>query len=174
MTLSIIWKAIWGFLLKIPWQVYAVIALLLACWLYGHWRFEQGKFIVQSAWDEEKSATAAMIKQLQEKANQVNTQVETRVVTQTRVIHEKGDTIIREIPKYIPVDTPNLPGGFRLLHDAAATNSIPESSRLATTAPVSVADATETITNNYTTCHQWRTQLEGWQDWYKQQSNLQN
>jgi hypothetical protein len=58
-----------------------------------------------------------------------------------------------------------LPGGFRLLHDAAATNTLPDSAKLPDASPVSVADATTTVAGNYKTCNEVREQLVSLQDW---------
>lgn len=171
-SLAIVWKVISEFVKSIPWQAYAIVAVVLALLLLRHISYRQGQQDVQAKWDAQKAATAEQIRVLQQKAARVNERVVTQVVTRTQVIHEKGDTIIREIPRYIPVGTPDLPSGFRLLHDAAATNTLPGSSSGTTAAPVPVADATSTITKNYTACHIDQEKLAGWQLWYNEQLRL--
>lgn len=41
----------WKFLKGLPWQLYAFLALVAACWWYGHVRYEAGQASVQAAWD---------------------------------------------------------------------------------------------------------------------------
>lgn len=156
---------------RIPWQVYALSGVLLSFWLYGKWQYEQGQEDVQKDWNASIERGKKLVQDLETKAKQINTVVETKYVDRVKVVHEKAKIITKEIPVYIPVNTPDLPGGFRLLHDAAASSTIPDRSLISTAAPVSVTTATETIVTNYALCHQWRLQVLGWQEWYQEQSH---
>lgn len=155
---------------KIPWQLWLLAGVILLFWLWGNFQYSQGAKKVQGDWNAAVERGKVIVKDLKEKASQINTVVETKVVTETKVIREKGDTIVKEIPIYIPADTVDLPGGFRLLHDAAARSELPDRTRLLEAAPVRVEDATTIITENYTQCLIWRTQVLGWQEWYQEQS----
>lgn len=158
------------FLKKIPYQLWLLIGALLSFWLYGRWQFEQGQQDVQERWNISIEEGKKLLKELEGKIGKVNTVIETKYVDRIKVVHEKAKTIIKEIPVYIPVDSPDLPSGFRVLHDAAAASEVPDRSRITTAATVPVATATETIVTNYETCHQWREQVLGWQEWYREQS----
>lgn len=162
-------KALVGLLKKIPYQLYLLVGVLLSFWLYGVWQYQQGQKSVQDQWDESRKLGQAIVKDLELRANAVVSIIEHQVTTETRVIHEKADVIIREIPRYIPVDTPDLPGGFRLLHDAAASSKVPSEADLPGQ-PVGVAEVTRTVTLNYSTCLQWKAELDGWDLWHQEQS----
>lgn len=157
-----------GLLKKIPYQLWLLVGVLLSFWLYGVYQYERGQKHVQDQWDESRKLGQAIVEDLKLRANAVVTIIEERVVTETKVIHEKADTIIKEIPVYIPVDTPDLPGGFRLLHDAAATSRLPNETTTSGS-PVPVADAARTITLNYESFHLCRSSLRAWEDWYQEQ-----
>lgn len=163
-------SVLFGLLKKIPYQLWLLVGVLLTFWLYGVWQYQQGQKDVQDKWDESRKLGQAIVEDLKLRANAVITVVEHRVTTETKVIRERGDVIIKEVPIYIPADTPDLPGGFRLLHDAAATSTLPERSRLPSAEAVRVEDVTVTLTQNYGQCNEWRTQLLGWQEWYRELS----
>ncbi len=173
MTIVImILKFLWTMAKKIPWQVYACAGVGICFWLWGTWQYQQGQKETQDRWDVAVKQGKARIEELKRGQLTVTMQVDTIYKERVKVIHEKADTIIKYIPQYIPVDTPDLPGGFRLLHDAAATSTIPASPGSIEAAPVSVADATETITLNYAQCLVWREEAVTWRQWYTDQYQL--
>lgn len=153
---------------KIPLQVWLLIGGVLLFFGYGQWQYHNGKHHVQVKWDASIERGKTIVADLEAKANRVNTKIVTKYVDRVRVIHEKGDTIVKKIPIYIPTTTPDLPGGFRLLHDAAATAQVPSEASLPGQ-PVSVRAATETITTNYQRCLVWRAELDAWDQWYAEQ-----
>ena len=102
----------------------------------------------------------------------VNTVIETKYVDRWKVIHEKGDTITKLIPQFIPDGSCDLPGGFRVLHDAAITGTIPTAAEGTVAEPVPVATAAGTITSNYTQCKEAISDLEGLREWAEQQHQL--
>jgi len=89
-------------------------------------------------------------------------------------------TLIREVPVYVTPETDasygNLPVGFVRLHDAAATGTPPVPLRAGQSdgSPSDVAPSAAIggVVDNYGTCHVWREQVIGWQDWYRTQSAL--
>ncbi len=156
----------------IPWQVFVLIGIVFIFFLWGHIQFQRGEHRIQKLWDISKIESETIIRQLQREAQEVTKQIEIRYVDRITTIREKADVIIREIPIYIPADACELPGGFRLLHDAAATNTIPEAARIPYAASVGVREATQTITGNYKTCHEIRATLMALQDWVREQHRL--
>lgn len=151
---------------KIPWQLWLLGAFLVYTWgVYSY-----GQSIIQSKWDASIERGKAIVADLKEKQIVIKREVEIRYVDRVRTIHEVGKTIIKEIPIYIPADTPDLPAGFRVLHDAAATGTVPGSFPETYGSPIRVEDATETIAKNYGQCLEWRTGLIAWQEWYSEQS----
>ena len=155
--------------IKVPWQIWAVIGVVITFFLWGWLQFERGEAATQKLWDAAKASAQAAASQLETGSENVTTQVEIRYVDRIVTVKEKGDVIVREVPVYVPADSCPLPGGFRLLHDAAATNTIPEATRIPYAAPVPAQDATRTIAENYRTCHEVRVNLEALQEWVVQQ-----
>lgn len=162
--------AILALIKKIPWQLWLLSGVIFSFWWYGQWQFGRGQKLIQKEWEASIERGRKIVADLTEKSNKINTVVETKYVDQVKVIREKGKTVVKEIPVYIPASTPDLPGGFRLLHDAAATSTLPYRSRISDAKSVRVEDATTIIVENYTECHQWREQVLGWQGWYQEQS----
>lgn len=163
-------KVLFGLLKKIPWQLWLLSGVLFTFWLYGVWQFERGQKDVQVKWDESRKLGQAIVEDLKLRANAIVTVIEHRVETETKYIKGNADVIIKEVPVYIPVGTPDLPVGFRVLHDAAATARTPETFTFPDDATIRVADAAVTITHNYSQCLQWRSQLLGWQEFYEELS----
>lgn len=88
----------------------------------------------------------------------------------TITIQAKARVEYRE--KLVPSDSGMLLGGFRLFHDASATDTLPDTSSGIDAAPVSVADVAATLDTNYTLCHKAYATVEAWQDWATRQCAL--
>lgn len=164
--------AILALFARLPAWVWIAAALLAGGLFYGHLRYNAGQADIQEKWDAESARVAAEIKSLHEKQAKVTTITETKFIERERVIHEKGETIIKRVPVYLPADTPDLPGAFRVLHDAASQGFIPDAASFAHAAPVAAVAATETVAGNYTTCLANAEQLTLLQDWIRQQQEL--
>jgi len=99
----------------------------------------------------------------------VSDQTVTKYVDRVQIVQGKSRTIIKEIPIYVQ-DTVNLSGGFRMLHDSAIYNELPDSTRDSDEATVTATDALETVIRNYGICHENSTTLTSLQEWVKEQS----
>lgn len=102
-----------------------------------------------------------------------NVRVVTRYVDRVQIVHERGATIIKEIPVYV---TPaadarcTVPAGFVRVHDAAAQNlpiAGPAGDPDAPAAGVTLSGVADTITGNYTACHATTEQVIGLQDYVR-------
>ena len=153
---------------KIPWQVYACAGFFVLLFVV----FKYGQHTRQVEWDAAVERGKVIVKQLETDAKKINTVIDTQWKDRTEYIYVKGDTITKEIPIYIPASTPDLPSGFRVLHDAAVDSEVPTASSSIGAAPVGVAEATETIIGNYTTCHLIKEEVVAWRQWYQEQSQL--
>lgn len=140
---------------KIPREIWYLLGIGLLIWYVYHLGAES----VQTKWDAANKDQASTASRLKQQTTIVLRAVETVHSVKTQVIKEKGATIVKEIPIYIPVDSPDLPTGFVKLHDAAVTNSSPEDARFADARPIGLATATRTILGNYTICEVNRQQL---------------
>lgn len=84
----------------------------------------------------------------------------TRYIDRVQTIQVKGDTIIKEIPHYVPVEADaacTVPAGFVRLHDAAATGAVlldphPGDADAAPSG-IPLSAVVRTVAGNYTTGH---------------------
>lgn len=163
------WRSLLGLIKKTPWQVWALLGGALSFWLYGNYREAQGRAEVQAEWDQAIERGKVLVAELERKANEVNEVIVEKVVTKTEVIRGNTEYIIKEVPVYIPAGTPDLPAGFRVLHDAAALSQLPGETSTSGE-PVGVEDASRTIATNYETCHLWKAEVDAWNEWWEEQS----
>ena len=135
----------------------AVVAVCALSWSLGADR-------IQAKWDAEKAALAEAALQQERKDQAVASAVGAKVAaaaTKERVVYK---TLIKEIPKYVESDC-DLSGGFRVLHDAAATATLPDpSSTGADAAPVRAQDVAATVAENYESCRDNGRRLEALQE----------
>lgn len=101
----------------------AVLTLLAAAgggaWLTGRYRAAQ-----QRATDAEAEVASLRMQLDNTEASVVTV---THYVDRVQTIQVKGDTIIKEIPRYVPAQADaacTVPVGFVRLHDAAATGAL--------------------------------------------------
>lgn len=160
----------------IPWP-YRLLALgLLAAALVG-FGWVKGAEHVQAKWDsavQQQTLQAATVRQKQAEAT---VKVVTEYVDRVRVVREKGDTIIKEVPVYVPVQADvacTINRGFVRLHDAAAAGELPETAGDADAAPTGIAlsAVAGTVAANYQTCHENAEQLRALQTWAREMSGI--
>lgn len=108
--------------------------------------------------DAKRAAVAAPIE-----ARQEARQIEIRTVYKT---------IIKKVPVYVKADDCPMPGGFRVLHDAAANGTVPEPASVADAAPAPAADVAATVADNYGTYFETAERLLGLQAWVAAQQAL--
>ena len=164
--------AIGGFLGRVPGWLWLVLGLFCCGLLYGHWRFNAGQADVQGKWNASIARGKAEVERLKAEAGKVTVKVETKYLDRIQTIKVKGDTIVQKVPVYVPADLPDLPGGWRLLHDAAAEGAVPDPANEPDAAPVSPQTAASTVASNYTQCLATAEQLRGLQEWVTEQKRL--
>ena len=96
----------------------------------------------------------------------------TEYVDRVQIVREKGATIVKEVPIYVPNTDPDLSGGWRILHDSAAQGVLPDPARIADAESVPAPDAAATVASNYTICHETEAQLEALQSWVREQAAI--
>ena len=103
----------------------------------------------------------------------VSDQTVTKYVDRVQIVQGKSREIIKEVKVYVKDDSNTyLSGGFRLLHDSAVNNELPDPARIVDEAPVSVADVAETVAANYGICHENSQTLQALQSWVREQSSI--
>lgn len=164
--------AIGLFLKGIPLWVWAVIALVAAGWLYGQHQYNAGRAATQADWDASVERGRQEVARLTAAAGRVTVKVETKTVEKIVTIREKARAIetVREV--FVPVDSGTLPGGFRLLYDAALTGAIPDPASIPDAAPVPIADVADTHARNAELCRIAYATVDGWQSWAAEQARL--
>lgn len=150
----------------------ACAAVVIGVYAYGHTRYNAGQADVQAKWDKAKERGKAEVARLKEEAGKVTFRVETKYIDRVKTIREKGETIVQKVPVYISRDLPELPGAWRVLHDAASQGALPGSAEFTDAAPVAPQDAASTVTANYATCLANAEQLRGLQEWVSEQKRL--
>ena len=97
--------------------------------------------------------------------------VKRQIVVQER-IRTVTEVITREVPTYVKATDCAMPGGFRLLHDAAANGEVPNPAGIPDAAPVPAQDVASAVASNYGTCHETAERLRGLQEWVRAQEEL--
>lgn len=113
-------KGAWAFLRAIPWQAWAVAAVLLIGWRYGEHRYDSGVADERASWvaaqaKADAEAKAAAAKQAQDAAaiNNSTTDraheatVETRTETAAAVERVRYETRTIEVPANCPTGLPD-------------------------------------------------------------------
>jgi hypothetical protein len=136
--------------------------LLAVGWLHGARH-------VQDSWDAVSQQQNERVATVRTRQADATAQVVTQYVDRLRTVRVAGETLVKEVPVYVPLDTPALPGGWRVLHDAAARAKLPDPAASADAAPVPAQDAAATVAGNYLTCHEQSEQLTALQDWVTRQ-----
>ena len=157
----------------IPWP-YRLLAFLWRS--ASHWSVSgwiRGASHVQAQWDAAIQQQALHVAAVRERQAQATVKVVTQYVDRVRVVREKGDTIIKEVPVYVPVRrccVCTINRGFVRLHDAAAAGELPEPARDADAAAAGIAlsAVAGTVAANYQTCHENAEQLRALQTWIRE------
>lgn len=153
----------------IPWPYRLLVLAALGVALVG-FGWIKGVRHVQAQWDAAIQQQTLQVAAVRERQAQATVKVVTQFVDRVRVVREMGDTIIKEVTVYVPVQADaacTINRGFVRLHDAAAAGELPESARDAdaTTAGIALSAVAGTVATNYQTCHENAEQLRALQAW---------
>ena len=153
-----------------PYRWLAIAALAVALTGLG---WVKGAGHVQSQWDAAVHQQTLQIAAVRQRQAEATVQVVTRYVDRVRVVREKGDTIIKEVPIYVPVQADaacTINRGFVRLYDAATEGRLPEPARDADAASAGIAlsAVAGTVAANYQTCHENAEQLRALQTWVRE------
>lgn len=157
---------------RIPIQIVSILLLVLGIYM-------QGAISNQEKWEAKVAEAKLEAAKKEAQSAEVTTKVITKYVDKVKIVKEKGDVIVQEIPKYITKESDakcDVPNSFIVLHDSAAKNEIPDSARAsdARTSNVKISGVATTVAENYGTCHEVREQLKSLQEWVREQERLYN
>ena len=158
----------WGMLMR----TIGTLLLIGSVYLYGGYGTEM-------KWRAEAAKLKADMDRKVALSEKNSKQVVTKYIEKVKVVKEKGNVIIKEVPKYITKDADAncvVPKSFVLLHDSAAKNEVPDTSKGTdgTTSGVNLSAVGETITINYNNYHQLSERLKALQDWVSSQERIYN
>ena len=153
-----------------PYRWLAVAALAVALIGFG---WVKGAGHVQTQWDaavQQQTQQAAAVREWQAQAT---VKVVTQYVDRVRIVRETGETIIKEVPVYVPVQADAacaINRGFVRLHDSAAAGELPEPARDADApaAGIALSAVAGTVAGNYQSCHENAEQLRALQAWVRE------
>ncbi len=148
-----------------------VVAALAVAATAGAWATHSYKRAQQRADDAE--LTVASLREQLDNATSATVTV-TRYVDRVETIRIKGDTIVKEIPRYVTPQADascTVPVGFVRLHDAAAGNLLDPGAGDADAAPsgLALSAVAGTVAGNYTDSHANAAQLTELQALLRQQ-----
>lgn len=152
-----------------PWVLLALVAALLGTYGLGR---HQGAAAERKDWQAKADAGARKVAEQGERAAGKTVEVVTQYVDRVEVIREKARTITKEVPIYVPSDSCSMPGGFRMLHDAAARGGLPDPAGVADAPAAPAQDVAATVSDNYGTYHEIAEQLTSLQEWVRGQAAL--
>jgi hypothetical protein len=153
----------------IPWPYRQLALAALGLTLVG-FGWVKGASHVQAKWEAAFHQQTLQVAAIRERQAQATVKVITEYVDRVRIVREKGDTIIKEVPVYVPVQADaacTINRGFVRLHDAAAAGELPNPARDADAAAAGIALSTVagTVAANYRSCHENAEQLRALQAW---------
>jgi hypothetical protein len=123
------WAAVAAFLAKY-WRPLALV-VIAAGLLYG--AYDMGQDHKQAEWDLAESKRREQVQEVKIVQGEETVKVVTQYVDRVKIVKVKGDTIIKEIPKYVTVQDDSRCGrlgpGFVELWNAANENRLPDPAR---------------------------------------------
>ena len=155
---------------KLPAELVGVVFLVVGSYLFGSYGTEM-------AWRERVAELEAKVKAAEEQSQQVNTVIETKIITKVKVIKENvyvNREVIKEVAgKQLDAQC-TLPRSTVSLHDSASRNEVPERAAATDGTPsgVEASRLLDRVVENYGACHENAEKLRAWQEWYREQKTI--
>jgi hypothetical protein len=136
-----------------------------------------GSYGTEMAWRERVKELEAKVKVAEEKSQQVNTVIETKIVEKIKIVKENvyvNREIIKEVAgKQLDAQC-TLPRSTVSLHDSASRNEVPERAAATDGTPsgIEASRLLDRVVENYGACHENAEKLRMWQEWYKEQKKI--
>ncbi len=169
-----------GWLIRLVGRSNFTLTALVGALLAGSavWHFQTMRYSGKLAHAEAALATyqahiATAQAQLTEAQAKVVTKVEVQYRDRIKVVKEKGETIIKEVPIYVTEKDAARFGvnfGFVRLYNAAFTGEYTGASAESDRQPAGLplTELGEVNAFNASVCRQWREQALGWKEFYQQ------
>ena len=155
---------------RLPVEILGVVMLVAGAYLFGSYGTEM-------IWRDKVKDMEDRVKVAEEKSQQVNTVVQTRVITRIKVIKQnvyQNREIIKEVVGKQLDASCTLPQSTVVLHDSASRNEVAGSapSTDGTPSTVKASELLDTVVVNYGTYYEVAEKLKGWQEWYRSQKAI--
>lgn len=157
---------------KIPLYFYIIFALVIFCFVWGKWEFHAGaKFV--------KKRVEIQTKYVKVISPQITTKVVTEYVDRVKVVHEKGQEIVKKVPIYVTEKDNSqcvINNGFVQLWNAANKMQFSNSAGPTNEAPsgVVLTDIAAQHSKEAEYTHEIEAQLSSLQQWVREQNKLYN
>jgi hypothetical protein len=151
---------------RFPVELTGVVALVIAAYFYGGVSYR-----------EQIAEMKQRVKVAEEKSQQVNTVIETKIIEKVKVV-KQNVYITREIVKEVAgrqLDAQcSLPQSTISLHDSASRNEVPQRAAATDGTPsgVEASRLLDRVIENYGACHENTEKLKAWQEWYSNQRKI--
>jgi len=157
---------------KEPIRFLATVLMVAGVYFYGSYDTEM-------SWREKVKDLQLELAKKDTASAEVTTKIITKYVDKVKVVKEKGDVIIKEIPKYITEKSDaecNIPKSFVVLHDSAGKNEVPNPAGRIDETPsgLKLSTTLETVVGNYNLYYETAEQLTALQEWVKSQEKIYN
>jgi len=158
---------------------YKIIVQVLSISILSFSLYMQGGISNQAEWKAKVAALQVEVAKKETISATITTEVITKYVDRIKIVKEKGNVIIKEIPTYITkTDDAKcvVPNGFVVLHDSASRNEVPDTTRIVDerASKIKISGVAETVGENYNTYHEVAEQLKSLQKWVRDQQELFN
>jgi hypothetical protein len=151
---------------RLPAELVGIVGLVIAAYFYGGITYR-----------EQIAEMKQRIRVAEEKSQQVNTVIETKIIEKVKVV-KQNVYITREIVR----DTAgrqldgqcSLPRSTVSLHDSASLNEIPNRAAAVDGTPsgIEASRLLDRVIENYGACHENAEKLRAWQEWYREQKTI--
>ena len=155
---------------RMPAELVGVLCLCVGAYFFG-WRGNEENWLARVKELEEKVAIA------ESKSREVNTVIETKIVTKIKVVKETvyaNKEIIREVAGTQLDSQCTLPRSSVVLHDSASRNEVARGpgSVDGTPSDIKASALLDTVVENYGSCNENIEKLKAWQEWYRAQKQI--
>jgi hypothetical protein len=151
---------------RLPAELVGIVSLVVAAYFYGGISYR-----------EQITEMKQQVQIAEEKSQQVNTVIETKIIEKVKVVKENV-YITREIVKEVAgkqLDAQcSLPRSTISLHDSASRNEVPQRAAATDGTPsgVEASRLLDRVIENYGACHENTEKLKAWQEWYDTQRKI--
>ena len=155
---------------RVPAELVGVLCLCAGAYFFG-WRGNEEHWLAKIKELEQKVAIA------ESRSREVNTVIETKIVTKIKVIKETvyaNKEIIREVAGAQLDSQCTLPQSSVVLLNSASRNEVARGAESVDGTPsdIKASALLDTVVENYGICNENIEKLKAWQEWYRAQKQI--